>query len=137
MKCRFCGTEIADKALICYRCGNATTEPRIKPPDEGPILGRPRRSRLPYVVIVVIVLILALIAAWLAIRDPRSAFRGPRPGERIAESGQRIQPRSFTPCEMFSSASPTRLSLPSFTARSPSDTIPTRRSFSTTGSRRI
>jgi hypothetical protein len=64
MKCRYCGTEIADKALICYKCGNATTEPRIKPPDEGPILGRPRRRRrLPYVVIVII-LILALLAAW-------------------------------------------------------------------------
>ena len=27
MVCRQCGTEIADKALICYRCGTATTEP--------------------------------------------------------------------------------------------------------------
>lgn len=32
MTCRNCGTEIADKALICYRCGTATTEPKIKPP---------------------------------------------------------------------------------------------------------
>jgi hypothetical protein len=29
--CRQCGTEIADKALICYRCGTATTEPLYKP----------------------------------------------------------------------------------------------------------
>ena len=123
MICKHCGTEIADKALICYKCGNATTEPRIKPPDEGPILGRPRRSRLPYVVILIIV-ILALIAAWfLYARDLRIAL-----GD---------QPRSFTPCEMFSSASPTRLSFASFTARSPSDTMPTSRSFSTTGRRRI
>jgi uncharacterized membrane protein YvbJ len=65
MICKYCGTEIADKALICYKCGNATTEPRIKPPDTGPILGsRRRRSRLPYVVIAII-LVLALIAAWL------------------------------------------------------------------------
>jgi len=65
MICRHCGTEIADKALICYRCGNATTEPRIKPPDEGPILGRSRRpSQLPYVAIAIIVA-LALLAAWL------------------------------------------------------------------------
>jgi hypothetical protein len=27
MKCRHCGTEIAEKALICYRCGAATTDP--------------------------------------------------------------------------------------------------------------
>lgn len=26
--------EIADNALICYRCGHATTEPRIKPPAQ-------------------------------------------------------------------------------------------------------
>jgi hypothetical protein len=32
MICTNCGTEIADKALICYRCGEATTEPRVKPP---------------------------------------------------------------------------------------------------------
>jgi hypothetical protein len=32
MRCRNCGTEIAEKALICYRCGTATSEPRIAPP---------------------------------------------------------------------------------------------------------
>lgn len=32
MKCRACSTEIADNALICYRCGTATSEPRITPP---------------------------------------------------------------------------------------------------------
>jgi hypothetical protein len=31
MQCRQCGTEIADKALICYRCGTATTEAKYKP----------------------------------------------------------------------------------------------------------
>ena len=31
MQCRHCGTEIADKALICYRCGAATTDPVRKP----------------------------------------------------------------------------------------------------------
>jgi hypothetical protein len=31
MRCRSCGTEIADKALICYRCGTATTEAKFKP----------------------------------------------------------------------------------------------------------
>jgi len=33
MKCRSCGTEIAANALICYRCGTATAEPRIPPPS--------------------------------------------------------------------------------------------------------
>lgn len=32
MKCRSCGTEIAVNALICFRCGTATAEPRIPPP---------------------------------------------------------------------------------------------------------
>ena len=31
MICTHCGTEIADKALVCYRCGQATVEPRVKP----------------------------------------------------------------------------------------------------------
>jgi hypothetical protein len=39
MKCRSCGTEIAANALICYKCGTATTEPKIQPPA-----ARPRRS---------------------------------------------------------------------------------------------
>ena len=32
MKCRSCGAEIAANALICYKCGSATEEPRIKAP---------------------------------------------------------------------------------------------------------
>lgn len=64
MKCKSCGTEIADRALICYRCGTATTEPRIKPPSEGSLFERPRRSRLPLVVVIVLI-ILAIVAAWM------------------------------------------------------------------------
>ncbi len=62
MICKNCGTEIADKALICYRCGHATTEPRVKPPADSPLFERPRRSRIPVVIIVLIVL--ALLIAW-------------------------------------------------------------------------
>jgi hypothetical protein len=50
MTCRHCGTEIADRALICYRCGKATAEPRITPPTEGSIFAAPRRPRWPLVV---------------------------------------------------------------------------------------
>jgi len=63
MTCNHCGTTIADKALICYRCGNATTEPRIKPPDEVSLFEKPRGSRVPLVAVVVLIL-LALVAAW-------------------------------------------------------------------------
>ena len=62
MICKHCGTEIADKALICYKCGNATTEPRIRPPSDGPLFARPRRSPLPVVVIVLIAIALMLLA---------------------------------------------------------------------------
>jgi hypothetical protein len=31
MVCRHCGTEIADKAIICYRCGAGTTDPVRQP----------------------------------------------------------------------------------------------------------
>jgi hypothetical protein len=32
MNCRSCGAAIAANALICYKCGTATSEPKIKPP---------------------------------------------------------------------------------------------------------
>ena len=62
MICKHCGTEIADKALICYKCGNATTEPRIKPPADGPLFDRPRRSPVPVVILVLVLLALILLA---------------------------------------------------------------------------
>ena len=55
MTCRFCQTDIADNALICYRCGRATTDPKVKPPTEGSIFEHRRRSRWPIVVVAVIV----------------------------------------------------------------------------------
>ena len=39
MECERCGTEIAANALICYRCGEATSEPEQSAP-EGPSPGR-------------------------------------------------------------------------------------------------
>ena len=36
MTCRSCGARIAANALICYKCGAATEEPRIKPPAAKP-----------------------------------------------------------------------------------------------------
>ncbi len=63
MTCRFCGTEIAAKALICYRCGKATTDPRIKPPTEGSVFDTPSRSRWPLVAAAVAGL-LGLLGWW-------------------------------------------------------------------------
>jgi hypothetical protein len=67
MTCRNCGTEIADKALICYRCGTATTAPRIAPPPA-------RKARGPLPLIAVIVLIVA-VAAFLVPTFPPDATR--------------------------------------------------------------
>lgn len=63
MICTTCGTEIADKALICYRCGQATTEPRVKPPADESLFDRPRR-RSPMTMIVAIVILLLLAALY-------------------------------------------------------------------------
>jgi hypothetical protein len=60
MQCRQCGTEIADKALICFRCGTATVEAKYKP---APL---PRRSSSRTLITTVLVLaLLALLALYL------------------------------------------------------------------------
>ena len=69
MVCAHCSTEIADKALICYRCGHATTEPRVKPPAGGPLLDRPRRAR-PLTAVIALLLIMVLLAVWYLFRQP-------------------------------------------------------------------
>jgi len=56
--CRHCGTEIADKAIVCYRCGAGTTEPVRKPAEI-----RRRRSPLLLVVIVLVILLVAFFFA--------------------------------------------------------------------------
>lgn len=43
MQCRNCGTEIADKALICYKCGAPTTDAKYQPAE---IRSRGSRSGL-------------------------------------------------------------------------------------------
>jgi hypothetical protein len=62
MQCRSCGTEIADKALICYRCGTATTEAKYKPAAGSPR----RRPTVSLVAAVLIAAILALLALYFA-----------------------------------------------------------------------
>ena len=55
MQCRNCGTEIADKAIVCYRCGTPTTDPVRKP---GPVA--PTRNPLLSFVVAVLLVLLAL-----------------------------------------------------------------------------
>jgi uncharacterized membrane protein YvbJ len=58
MQCRHCGAEIADKALICYRCGTATTEAKYQP---APIGRRSSRQRLPRTLLVTVVIIALIV----------------------------------------------------------------------------
>ncbi|HYE87858.1 MAG TPA: hypothetical protein VEA16_15955 [Vicinamibacterales bacterium] len=61
MTCRSCGTEIAANALICYKCGTATEEPRIKPPA-----ARRRTSRGMLASLILLGLALAAVAREVA-----------------------------------------------------------------------
>jgi RsiW-degrading membrane proteinase PrsW (M82 family) len=69
MVCKTCGTEIADKALICYRCGTATTEARFKP---APL--KRRSQTLSLVMMVLALVLVVLLALYFA-----AASRGPAP----------------------------------------------------------
>ena len=53
MKCRECGTEIADKALICFRCG-ASVQEAVHTPYVAP---KKKRPLIVYVIFLLLVLI--------------------------------------------------------------------------------
>ena len=55
MQCRHCGTEIADKAIVCYRCGAATTDP-----VRTPVPIRRRSSLVPALIGLIVLLFGAL-----------------------------------------------------------------------------
>jgi hypothetical protein len=64
MKCKKCGTEIADKALICYRCGTSTFEP------PAPVGGSRRTSRLlPSLIALVLFIGVGLFVALTAVSE--------------------------------------------------------------------
>jgi hypothetical protein len=65
MICRHCGTEIADKALVCFRCGRATAEPRMQPG------GKPaRRRKIPVLAwLVAAVWLVGAVVVWNTVFD--------------------------------------------------------------------
>ena len=65
MQCRSCGTEIAGKAIVCYRCGAATTDPVRRP-----VALKRRRSPLPSFVAAAVLLVLAGYAGYTADTAP-------------------------------------------------------------------
>jgi uncharacterized membrane protein YvbJ len=60
MQCRNCGAEIADKALICYRCGTATTDAKYQPAAP-----RARRSSSSLVVSTIALALLVVLALYM------------------------------------------------------------------------
>ena len=67
MQCRSCAATIADKALICYKCGTATTEAKYQP---APLpSGRSRSGLIPTVIAI------ALLAA-VAVYGERASAAG-------------------------------------------------------------
>jgi hypothetical protein len=60
MRCKHCGTEIADKAIVCYRCGAPTAEPAAAPPARG------RRLVIPVLAAIALLVIAALYMAMAA-----------------------------------------------------------------------
>ena len=71
MQCRNCGTEIADKALICYKCGAPTTDAKYQP-AQIPARGRGRSG------LVATVLALALLVALALFMGRAPAGETPR-----------------------------------------------------------
>lgn len=59
MTCRSCGAQIADRAIVCYRCGTPTEEP-VKHDKPAALSVMP--------IIVVVILVAVGIAAWLYLR---------------------------------------------------------------------
>ena len=57
MKCRECGTEIAEKALICFRCGASVEEAVTKPY----VSKKTRRPLIVYAVFAVLVVVALLM----------------------------------------------------------------------------
>ena len=60
MKCRECGTEIADKALICFRCG-ASVQEAVHKPYVAPKKKRPLIVYLIFILIVLAALVVMLL----------------------------------------------------------------------------
>ncbi len=60
MICRNCHTEIADKALVCYRCGTPTAEAKFKP-----AAARRTGPRTLLLVVTLAVILIALAVAYV------------------------------------------------------------------------
>lgn len=62
MICKNCGTEIADKALVCFRCGAATFESKTRPAQQA----ARSRSSIPAVLALVVLVLAGLFMSQAA-----------------------------------------------------------------------
>lgn len=71
MKCKACGAEIADKALICYRCGASTFEP-----PEPAARRRPERRKplLPSILGLIVLVVAGLLMSQAALGETRETI---------------------------------------------------------------
>jgi hypothetical protein len=67
MVCGSCGATIAEKAIVCYRCGTATAIPAPPPKPVQP-------SARPWPMIVLLVVV-AVVLGWLASTEPAGSVR--------------------------------------------------------------
>jgi peptidoglycan/LPS O-acetylase OafA/YrhL len=59
--CRSCGATIAEKAIVCYRCGT----PTALPPELAARAKAARPSRRPAWLVAPIILVIIAVAVWL------------------------------------------------------------------------
>jgi hypothetical protein len=98
MICRQCRTEIADKAIVCYRCGHPTSDP-VRRPAPLParrnslvvtlglivltfaalFLGQAGTDQIPAVVSWTVAALAAIVAAWRLLTRPRRGGQLQRP----------------------------------------------------------
>jgi hypothetical protein len=90
MKCRNCGTEIADKALICYRCGTATAEARYQP------AAAKRPSSAGRWLIAIVVLIALFVLAWYLIATYRPGPQARNPTSSWVTESNVLAPSEVT-----------------------------------------
>jgi hypothetical protein len=67
MVCGTCGATIAEKAIVCYRCGTATAIP-VPPPRPVPPVTRPWP-------VIVILAVITVVVGWFAAAEPMGSVR--------------------------------------------------------------
>jgi len=90
MQCRSCGIEIAEKALICYKCGTATTEAKYQP-VAVPGGTSSRRSAILSVVLLALLAVLAAYGSRKSAGDVSTSLRWAAVALAVATAGMGVR----------------------------------------------